>query len=110
MPGVKLSVKIERWPLRDAFVIARGSKTEARIVVATLDDGTFQGRGECVPYARYGETVDEVAETMPGSGQWRRARNSWRHYRQAPRAMRLIARYGILRPSAAAAAWQRWLA
>ena len=61
---MKLSVRIERWPLAGAFSISRGSKTEAVVVVAELDDGTHRGRGECVPYARYGETPDGVVAAL----------------------------------------------
>ncbi len=61
---MKLSVAVERWPIAGTFTIARGSKTEALVVVATLNDGTFQGRGECVPYARYNETVEGVAHAL----------------------------------------------
>jgi L-Ala-D/L-Glu epimerase len=56
---MELSVRIERWPLERAFTISRGAKTEAIVVVAELDDGD-RGRGEAVPYARYGETPDGV--------------------------------------------------
>jgi L-Ala-D/L-Glu epimerase len=59
-----LSVSIERWPLRGAFTISRGSKTEAVVVVAELTDGTHRGRGECVPYARYGETPDGIVAAI----------------------------------------------
>jgi L-alanine-DL-glutamate epimerase-like enolase superfamily enzyme len=65
-----LSVTIERWPIAGAFSISRGAKTEAAVVVATLSDGAVQGRGECVPYARYGESVEAVAaaiEAMRGA-------------------------------------------
>jgi L-alanine-DL-glutamate epimerase-like enolase superfamily enzyme len=57
---MNLSVRIERWPLASAFTISRGSKTEAVVVTAELADGAHYGRGECVPYARYGETPDGV--------------------------------------------------
>jgi len=50
----------ERWPLANAFVISRGAKTQARVVVVELRDGSHLGRGEAVPYARYGETVEGV--------------------------------------------------
>ena len=50
----------ERWPIAGAFVIARGAKTEAHVVVAEIIDGAHRGRGEAVPYGRYGETVDSV--------------------------------------------------
>jgi L-Ala-D/L-Glu epimerase len=59
-----LAVTIERWPIAGAFTIARGAKTEAAVVVAALSDGRVQGRGECVPYARYGETVEGVATAI----------------------------------------------
>jgi L-Ala-D/L-Glu epimerase len=59
-----LSVRVERWPIAGSFTISRGAKTEAVVVVAELDDGAHRGRGECVPYARYGETVDGVAAAI----------------------------------------------
>jgi L-Ala-D/L-Glu epimerase / N-acetyl-D-glutamate racemase len=59
-PAPVLTVAIESWPIAGAFTISRGSKTEAEVVVATVSDGLARGRGECVPYARYGETVDGV--------------------------------------------------
>lgn len=63
-PLLSLKVLVERWPIAGAFTISRGSKTEAQVVVAELSDGRHAGRGECVPYARYGETVDGVAATV----------------------------------------------
>jgi L-Ala-D/L-Glu epimerase len=62
--GMDLSVRIERWPLAGAFSISRGSKTEAVVVVAELSDGTHYGRGECVPYPRYGETPDGIVAAI----------------------------------------------
>lgn len=50
----------ERWPIAGSFTISRGAKTEALVVVVELSDGHMTGRGECVPYARYGESVDSV--------------------------------------------------
>ena len=55
-----LSVAVETFPIAVRFVISRGAKTEARVVVATIVDGAARGRGECVPYARYGESVESV--------------------------------------------------
>src|SRR5262249_59064844 len=55
--SLTLRVAIERWPLEAAFSIARGAKIEAVVIVAELADGAHRGRGEGVPYARYGETV-----------------------------------------------------
>ena len=59
-PPLTLAVAVERWPIAGSFAISRGSKTEALTVVAELSDGIARGRGECVPYARYGESVDSV--------------------------------------------------
>lgn len=61
MPGgLMVSARIETWPIDGAFTIARGAKTEAVVVVAEVTDGQINGRGECVPYARYGETPEGV--------------------------------------------------
>src|SRR5258708_34859813 len=59
-----LSLRVERWPIAGTFSISRGAKTEAVVVVAELSDGTRRGRGECVPYARYGEAVEGVAAAI----------------------------------------------
>lgn len=61
---MQLTVREERWPIAGRFVIARGAKTEARVVVAELTHDGFSGRGEAVPYARYGETVEGVLEQV----------------------------------------------
>ena len=53
-----LSAKIERFPIAGHFTIARGSKTEAVVVSVTLESDGHVGRGECTPYARYGETPE----------------------------------------------------
>ena len=55
-----LAARAEAWPLAEAFVISRGAKTQAEVVVAEIADGPHRGRGECVPYARYGESVESV--------------------------------------------------
>lgn len=55
-----LQARVERWPIAGAFTIARGSKTEAQLVVAEIADGPARGRGEAVPYARYGESLEQT--------------------------------------------------
>ncbi len=55
-----MQIAVERFPIAGSFVISRGAKTEAAVVVATLAEGGFRGRGECVPYARYDESLDSV--------------------------------------------------
>ena len=54
----------ENLPLKQVFRIARGAKTQANVVVVTIDDGTHCGWAEAVPYARYNESVDIVMEQI----------------------------------------------
>ena len=56
----RLALSVERFPILGKFVISRGAKTEAVVVVAAIEDGFCRGRGEGVPYARYGETVESA--------------------------------------------------
>ncbi len=56
----EISHDAETWPIAGAFTISRGSKTEAETVVVSIREAGHVGRGECVPYARYGETVKDV--------------------------------------------------
>src|SRR6266446_4313986 len=60
----KLAGSIERWPIAGAFTISRGAKTEAVTVVATVSHDGESGRGECVPYPRYGETPEATLEAL----------------------------------------------
>ncbi|HKS87999.1 MAG TPA: dipeptide epimerase, partial [Stellaceae bacterium] len=62
----RLSVSRRAWPLARPFAISRGSKTVTEVVVAEIFDGEFRGRGECVPYPRYGESVDSVVRQIEG--------------------------------------------
>jgi L-alanine-DL-glutamate epimerase-like enolase superfamily enzyme len=50
----------ETWPLKETFRISRGSRTEARVVVAMVSDGQQMGRGEGVPIRRYNQTSESV--------------------------------------------------
>jgi L-alanine-DL-glutamate epimerase-like enolase superfamily enzyme len=65
----RLKVAQQSWPITGGFRISRGAKTAADVVVVELSDGTATGRGECVPYARYGETVDGVAAAINAHGE-----------------------------------------
>ena len=60
----RVSVTVERFPLAAQFTIARGSKTEAAVVVCRIEERNREGRGECVPYARYGESVESVVAAL----------------------------------------------
>ena len=62
----RLTVLRESWPLAGVFTIARGSRTEAKVLVVEIREGDAVGRGECVPYARYGESLDSVAAQIAG--------------------------------------------
>lgn len=61
---VQMTVTRENFPIAGTFTISRGSKTEAKVVTVRLTDGVHMGQGECVPYARYGETVEGVVEVL----------------------------------------------
>ncbi|WP_421912879.1 N-acetyl-D-Glu racemase DgcA [Mesorhizobium sp.] len=65
-----ISVEAERFPIAGIFTISRGSKTEAEVITCIIRDGGHTGRGECVPYKRYGETMDGVRDAIQAmSGQ-----------------------------------------
>jgi L-alanine-DL-glutamate epimerase-like enolase superfamily enzyme len=71
MSLLKIEAWAETWPIAGSFAISRGSKREAAVVVAQVSDGSATGRGECVPYARYGESIEGVLRAIaavPGDG------------------------------------------
>lgn len=57
---MKLAIREETFPIAGRFTIARGSKTEAHVIYAELEDQGHIGRGESVPYARYGESIEQA--------------------------------------------------
>ncbi|MEL6520181.1 MAG: N-acetyl-D-Glu racemase DgcA [Pseudomonadota bacterium] len=57
---MELTVTRDVFRLAQTFTIARGSRTEAQVLTVTIRDGDHVGQGECVPYARYGESLDSV--------------------------------------------------
>src|SRR3954471_5669650 len=59
-----MKVEVERFPIAGRFIIARGARTEAVVVTVTLSEGEAVGRGECVPYGRYGEPVEGVVAAI----------------------------------------------
>src|SRR4051812_23871760 len=65
-PRRTLTIRRESFPIRGTFRISRGSKTEAVVVVAQIEAGGVVGRGECVPYQRYGESVENIIGTLEG--------------------------------------------
>ena len=65
----KLRVFEEAWPLHTPFVIARGSRSEAKVVVVELEQDGVKGVGECTPYPRYGESVASVMAQIMALGE-----------------------------------------
>ncbi|HGG06772.1 MAG TPA: dipeptide epimerase [Aliiroseovarius sp.] len=63
---MRISVTSDVFRLAQVFTISRGSRTEARVLTVRISDGAVQGWGECVPYARYGETLDSVTDEITG--------------------------------------------
>ena len=59
-----LTIERRAYAVRGAFRIARGAKTAAEQIIATISDGAHIGRGACVPYGRYGETLDSVEASI----------------------------------------------
>ncbi|WP_298819370.1 N-acetyl-D-Glu racemase DgcA [uncultured Roseibium sp.] len=59
---MSLSVELvaERFEIAGGFKISRETRTHAQVVMVTVGDGTSTGHGECVPYPRYGETLESV--------------------------------------------------
>ncbi|WP_421701573.1 N-acetyl-D-Glu racemase DgcA [Aliiroseovarius sp.] len=66
---MRITVTPDTFKLAQVFTISRGSRTEAKVLTVRISDGTHEGWGECVPYARYDETLDSVTEeilSLPG--------------------------------------------
>ncbi|MDV7270476.1 N-acetyl-D-Glu racemase DgcA [Thioclava sp. A2] len=55
-----IGVQADIFRLAEAFTISRGSRTEAKVLTVTVNRGGARGQGECVPYARYGESLESV--------------------------------------------------
>ena len=67
---MQIDVRADRFRLAEVFTISRGSRTEANVLTVQVSDGGQAGRGECVPYARYDETMESVTaqiESVTGS-------------------------------------------
>ncbi len=63
-----ITVTKDTFPLAEVFTISRGSRTEANVLTVRVTRDGVTGWGECVPYARYGETLDSVTaqiENLP---------------------------------------------
>lgn len=63
---LSVEARHETWPLAQTFTIARGGRDAADVVVCVVSDGVHSGWGECVPYARYGESTQSVLAQIEG--------------------------------------------
>ena len=63
---MRIEVTRDVFRLAEVFTISRGSRTEAQVLTVRITDGGVTGWGECVPYARYGETLESVEEEIAG--------------------------------------------
>jgi L-alanine-DL-glutamate epimerase-like enolase superfamily enzyme len=61
---LKIEAKEEFWPLQHPFRISRGSRTEAHVIVVSVTEGEYNGRGEGVPIARYSQSAATVLEQI----------------------------------------------
>ena len=59
-----IKAKVEIFPLAHVFRISRGARTQAEVVTVTIEKDGVTGRGECVPYARYNETLESVIKQI----------------------------------------------
>ena len=68
---MRIEVTRDVFRLAQVFTISRGSRTQADVLTVSVIIGGVRGRGECVPYARYGETLDSVTAQIEGfTGAW----------------------------------------
>ena len=65
---MKLNLEKKSWPLNQSFNISRGKKTEALTVEVSLANNGHLGKGECVPYSRYNESVESVCNQLENIG------------------------------------------
>ncbi|MBX9758832.1 MAG: dipeptide epimerase [Beijerinckiaceae bacterium] len=84
--NLKLGARIEDWPIAGAFVISRGAKSSARVVVATISAGGVSGHGECAPYARYGETPERTRDEILAKAPLLRSLSTCAQMREAVNA------------------------
>ncbi len=59
-----VTISSTAWPIRGSFTISRGSKTEAVVLNVYIEEDSIKAQGECVPYPRYGESVESVTQQI----------------------------------------------
>ncbi len=63
---MQIEISRDTFRLAQVFRISRGARTEAKVLTVRISDGAYTGWGECVPYARYNETLESVEEEIGG--------------------------------------------
>lgn len=63
---MRIEVTPDTFRLAEVFTISRGSRTEAKVLTVRITEGDVTGWGECVPYARYDETLESVTAQIDG--------------------------------------------
>ena len=63
---MQIDVTRDVFRLAQVFTISRGSRTEAKVLTVRITQGGVTGWGECVPYARYDETLESVTAQIEG--------------------------------------------
>ncbi|NUH66651.1 dipeptide epimerase [Sulfitobacter sp. S0837] len=63
---MQIDVTADTFKLAQVFTISRGSRTEAKVLTVRVTEGGVTGWGECVPYARYDETLESVTAEING--------------------------------------------
>ncbi|MDF1727340.1 MAG: dipeptide epimerase [Sulfitobacter sp.] len=63
---MQIEVTADTFKLAQVFTISRGSRTEAKVLTVRITEGGVTGWGECVPYARYDETLESVTAQIKG--------------------------------------------
>ena len=81
--NARVGARVEDWPIAGEFVIARGAKSSVRVVVASVEMNGVTGRGECAPYARYGETPERTRDEILSQASLLRACGSIAQMRDA---------------------------
>ncbi|MTI45297.1 L-alanine-DL-glutamate epimerase-like enolase superfamily enzyme [Roseibium hamelinense] len=55
-----IEINTESFEIAGGFAISRGSRTHAQVLTVKITQGRHTGWGECVPYARYNESLKSV--------------------------------------------------
>jgi len=98
-----MTAQQDRFPLSRVFRIARGQRDSAQVITVNVEKNGVSGRGEGLPYARYGETPASVLAQIRALPNDIALEGLSQALPLALRAMRWNARFGICRPNSGAA-------